>query len=100
MQANLFSSFQQQRHTSGLHSATVYSLDSRRSRPFLLCPGLTAVNRKLSNRSACSCSVQQATQLSPDPKDALSQPTDVCPTDDCVPGSSEVTFPCLSKGTH
>jgi len=78
-----------------LHSATVYSLDSRRSRPFLLCPGwtkahafcqwadllranamkchadlssvgLTAVNKKLSNRSACSCSVQQATQLSPD----------------------------------
>ncbi len=32
----------------------------------LACVGLTAVNKKLSSRSACACSVQQATQLSPD----------------------------------
>lgn len=75
---------------------TVYSLKSRRSRPFLLCSGwtkasafcrwaklpranamkcytdvtsqvgLTAVNKELSSRGACACSVQQATQLRPD----------------------------------
>ncbi|KAL0020114.1 hypothetical protein WJX77_002127 [Trebouxia sp. C0004] len=64
MQTKLFSSSQHQRHTTGLHRAltAVYTLKSRTSRTFLLC----SVNMELSSRGACACSVQQATQLSPD----------------------------------